>query len=66
MNEGESNQGGQELIRKTNDKSTTHPFARIWVMRCGLCRREYGSNSCDAHIRRCPYCDPTAARGEPV
>ncbi len=66
MNEGDMNQNGQELVRRTGVRSTTHPFATIWVMRCTVCGREYGCNSCDAHIRRCPHCDPSAAPGEPI
>jgi hypothetical protein len=56
METGELNRNGQELVQKTTTKSTTHPFARIWRMRCSKCGNEYGSNSCDAHIRRCPRC----------
>lgn len=54
MDQGDVNQNGQELVRKTGNKSTTHRFATIWLMRCRTCNHEYGSNSCDAHIRRCP------------
>jgi hypothetical protein len=63
---GEANANRQELVRKTSAPSTTHPFAKIWVMRCRVCGGEYGSNSCDAHIRRCPNCSPAAAKGEPL
>lgn len=66
MEEGDVNSNGQELIRKTDAPSTTHPFATMWSMRCQMCGGEYGSNSCDAHIRRCPQCDPNAALGEPI
>lgn len=66
MKAGETNLNQQELVRKTSDRSTTHPFTRIWVMRCLDCGNEYGSNSCDAHIRKCPSCSPSAAPGEPV
>jgi hypothetical protein len=66
MEIGDVNPNRQELIRRTDARSTTHPFATIWVMRCQVCGREYGSNSCDAHIRRCPYCDPSVATGEPI
>jgi hypothetical protein len=66
MKAGEANGNGQELVRKTDAPSTTHRFAKIWVMRCQKCGREYGSNSCDAHIRRCPFCSPSAAQGEPI
>lgn len=66
MEEGDVNPNGQELVRKTDAPSTTHPFATIWGMRCQTCGGQYGSNSCDAHIRRCPHCNPEAAPGEPV
>jgi hypothetical protein len=65
INEGDVNQNGQKLVRKTDTRSTTHRFARIWVMRCPR-GHEYGSNSCDAHIRRCPSCDTRVAQGEPI
>ncbi len=65
MEVGQINQRGQKLIRKTTEHSTTHPHARIWVMYCPVCAREYGSNSCDAHIRKCPY-HQDGAEGEPV
>lgn len=66
MKIGETNINRQELVRKTNVPSTTHRFARIWVMRCHKCAAEYGSNSCDAHIRQCPHCSRSAAKGEPI
>lgn len=65
MNVGEKNRRGQVLIQKTEMPSTTHDYARIWRMRCSMCGHEYGSNSCDAHIRRCPRCDG-GAPGEPL
>lgn len=65
MNVGEITRKGQQLIHKTNQSSTTHRFAKIWVLECRA-GHQYGSNNCDAHIRRCPVCDPTAARGEPI
>jgi len=54
MEPGDVNKNGQEFVRRTGKKSTTHDYATIWVMRCPTCRKEYGSNSCDAHNRRCP------------
>ncbi len=66
MTEGDANINKQVLVRKTPARSTNHPFATIWVMRCDRCDREYGSNSCDAHIRRCPHCSREAAAGEPI
>ena len=66
MIEGETNRQGQEVVRKTDTRSTTHPFAKIWVLRCRACGTRYGCNSCDAHIRRCPICHPNAAPGEAI
>ncbi len=67
MDIGDKNEKGQVLIRKTNMKSTTHsnPRVRIWVMYCPTCNTQYGSNSCDAHIRKCPY-HQNGAKGEPI
>lgn len=66
MDIGETNRSGQILIKRTDTKSTTHPYAKIWVMRCTQCGNDYGSNGCDAHIRKCPRCDKTAAKAEPI
>ena len=66
MEVGDVNRNGQELVRKTENRSTTHAFAKIWVMRCRECSNEYGSNSCDAFRRHCPSCNPKAAPGEPI
>ena len=52
------------LVRKTNERSSTHRFALVWVLRCPEGHR-VRANSCDAHIRRCPTCDPTARPEEP-
>jgi hypothetical protein len=66
MNIDDKNKNGQRLLRKTDKRSTTHPFAKIWVMECLKCGNHYGSNSCDAHNRRCPACNKTAAKAEPI
>ncbi len=66
MHIGEENKNNQILVRKTTNKSTTHRFARIWVMRCSSCKYEYGSNSCDAHERHCPKCTPGVKPSEPI
>ena len=57
------NVNGLKLVQKTNERSSTHPFALVWVLRCPVGHR-VRVNSCDAHIRRCPTCDPTARPGE--
>jgi len=66
MDVGDNNRNGHVLVRKTERKSTTHWNQKIWIMRCGECRQQYGCNGCDAHIRSCPNCDPDAAPGEPL
>lgn len=52
---GDLNIHGQRLLRKTAEAGN-HRFARLWVIRCENegCGEEYGANSCDFHIRRCP------------
>jgi ribosomal protein S27E len=66
MEPGEKNRNNQELLKKTDKPSTTHPNAKIWVMRCGDCGNEYGCNSCDAHERQCPRCNRSVRPGEPI
>lgn len=66
MHIGEENKNSQILVLKTQKQSTTHRFALIWVMRCNVCKHEYGCNSCDAHERRCPRCSPDVKPGEPI
>jgi hypothetical protein len=65
MDVHEENANRQRLVEKTGKKSTTHRFATIWRMRCGTCGSQYGSNSCDAHVRRCPRC-MKGKPGEPL
>ena len=57
MDVNEINKNGQLIVEKTNLKSSTHAFAKVWLMKCTKCGHEYGANGCDAHIRRCPNCD---------
>lgn len=59
------NRNDQMVLRKTHIKSSSHPFAKVWEMRCWQCGAVYGSNSCDAHIRRCPECQQ-GRPGEPL
>ncbi len=54
LNVGEVNKNGQQVTEKTALKSSTHAFAKVWMMKCTRCGYEYGANGCDAHIRRCP------------
>jgi NAD-dependent SIR2 family protein deacetylase len=66
MDVGEMNRNGQILLEKTNVRSTTHSYAKIWVMRCTQCENVYGSNGCDAHERKCPKCNKNVPPGEPI
>lgn len=50
---GDVNRNGQTLIRKTEERGN-HPASTVWVLRCEEDRHEYGANSCDFHIRKCP------------
>lgn len=58
------NVNGLRLVRKTDQRSSTHPFALVWVLQCPE-GHTVRCNSCDAHIRRCPTCDPSARPEEP-
>lgn len=66
MEIGQANRNQQVLVRRSSQRSSTHPFAKVWIMRCQGCDQEYGCNSCDAHLRQCPNCSPRAARAEPI
>ena len=57
------NENDQRLIFKTNILSPNHPYAKVWVIECGNCHINYLINSCDFHIRNCPYCNPDAKPG---
>ncbi len=52
---GYVNRNGQTVIRATGLRGTDHG-QRVYVLRCGSCAREYGSNGSDNHQRRCPSC----------
>lgn len=62
---GDVNEHGQEVIENSGVASTMHYNQTIYVMRCLECLNIYGSNGCDVHIRKCPYCQG-GAPGEPV
>ena len=59
------NINNQLAYAKTYVKSTTHRFAKIWVVDCQECQTRYGVNGCDFHIRRCPNCQD-GKEGEPI
>lgn len=57
--EGDLNPHAQRLVERT-DRRGNHRFARVWKLACSVCGAEYGANSCDFHIRRCPGCQQGA------
>jgi len=52
---GYTNSHSQKVRRKTNLPCSS-PDQRVFVMRCGDCGHEYGSEGCDIHRVRCPRC----------
>ena len=62
------NPNNQLTLRDTELRSAQHRFAYLTLMRCGHCSAEYYSQSCDVHIRKCPYCQngkPSNTQAEP-
>jgi hypothetical protein len=53
---GFKNGNGQVVMEATGFASESFRGQRVYRMRCGVCRHEYGSNGCDIHARRCPKC----------
>jgi hypothetical protein len=51
---GDQNKHGQILVQMTGDRSPNHRFATVWILRCPQ-HGTYSANSCDFHIRKCPY-----------
>ena len=51
-----TNPNGLTLIRKTQEPSSSHPYARIWIVECRQGHR-LKINGCDFHIRKCPRCE---------
>ena len=65
MKIGEFNKNGDlELLEKTSEKSSTHPNAVIWIMKCHTCDSSIRVNSCDGYERLCPICHPEAAASD--
>lgn len=52
---GYENRNRQVVVRPTSLSGTDH-LQKVYVLRCGGCGREYGSNGSDIHQRKCPYC----------
>jgi len=56
----------EQVLVKINDKSSTsHPYEKVWLLRCSLCGYEYGCNGADAWLRKCPEC-MAGKPGEPI
>src|SRR5690349_17815736 len=52
---GDVNRNHQQLLRVTAQRGTDYN-ARVWVLKCRICSKIYGSNSTDAWERKCPQC----------
>jgi hypothetical protein len=52
---GYTNRNRQTVVRPTGLPGTDH-LQSIYVLHCGDCGNEYGSNGSDNHQRKCPAC----------
>lgn len=52
---GYVNSNDQEVLYNTEFPGTDHNQT-VYALQCRRCRRVYGANGSDIHIRRCPYC----------
>lgn len=50
---GYVNRNKQEVVRRTDEPRTDHR-QRVYVLRCSVCRHEYGANGPDIFLRKCP------------
>jgi predicted RNase H-like nuclease len=57
---GYINRNGQTVVSATGLHGTDHGQS-IYVLRCGHCHHEYGSNGSDNFQRKCPNCQHGAA-----
>jgi len=53
-NVGSKNRHNLVLVEKTKRRSSNHPFALVWIVRCQH-GEQFGVNSCDFHNRKCPH-----------
>ena len=53
---GYTNRNNQTVLRGTRLPGNDHN-QYVYVLRCGNCGHEYGSNGSDNWQRRCPACD---------
>lgn len=49
------NRNGQEVVRKTDLPGTDHGQS-IYVLRCGACESDYGTNGSTIYLAKCPSC----------
>lgn len=52
---GYENRNRQVVIEATGLPGNDF-FQKVYVLRCGICGREYGANGSDIWDRRCPGC----------
>ena len=52
---GYINRNRQTVVRPTGLAGTDH-CQSVYVLRCGICSREYGANGSDIWLRLCPFC----------
>lgn len=53
------NRNNQKVIRRTGAPGNDH-YQYVYVLQCGDCSYEYGSNGSDNHQRKCPRCQKGA------
>jgi hypothetical protein len=54
----------KQLVIEATDLPGNDYLQKVYVLRCGRCRNEYGANGSDIWQRRCPRCQG-GARGLP-
>jgi hypothetical protein len=52
---GYVNRNRQKVVRPTGLEGTDH-VQKVYALRCGDCRTEYGANGSDIFQRKCPNC----------
>ena len=50
------NGNGQVVVAGTGAASSRRADQRVYRLRCGKCRHEYGANGMEIHLRLCPQC----------
>lgn len=54
------NRNRQQVVRKTDLPGTDHG-QRIYVLQCGACEQDYGTNGSTIYLAKCPACQGGAA-----